>query len=262
MNCNGPDGLGNTIGQVTFVDMLGGARIGDLGDFLDSTNPLIELETGAEVDWWSQISRPDADLSSQFELPDLQLANREVPLSQVTSQAPADTNSQRTSQRIGLLPYADAGVTQSGDSVFAGVALLKGRDPNTGIEADVFTLSGQVGAQTEVQAGMLRLGASTDDGSKSVGMDIFTAKANLGIHNADGTTGINVGAQATIVGIEGTLGHGGYGVTGGLSVGVGAEASIGTGDSDHDGNSELSVRVGLLFFTVGVRLENPLTLFW
>jgi hypothetical protein len=168
-----------------------------------------------------------------------------------------DTNNQRTSARSGPAPYADAGVTSSGDSVFAGAAAIKGRDPNTGIEAEIFTISGQVGAQNEVQVGMARVGASSDDGRQSIGMDVFTARAMVGIHNPDGSVGLNAGAMATAIGVEGTANYSGNSITGGLSLSAGAEGHIGIRDSDGDGSSELSVRVSVMFFTIGFAIENP-----
>jgi hypothetical protein len=168
-----------------------------------------------------------------------------------------DSNNQRTSARTTPGPYADAGVTSSGDSVFAGAAAIKGRDPNTGIEAEIFTVSGQVGAQNEVQVGMARMGASSDDGRQSIGMDVFTARAMVGIHNPDGSVGLNAGAMATAIGIEGTANYSGNSITGGLSLSAGAEAHVGIRDSDGDGSSELSVRVSVMFFTIGFAIENP-----
>jgi hypothetical protein len=141
--------------------------------------------------------------------------------------------------------------------VFAGAAAVKGRDPNTGIEVDVLTVSGQVGLQSEVQAGMQRVGWSSDDGRQSVGMDVFTARANAGIHNVDGSTGLNVGAMAVAIGVEGTANYSGNSITGGLSFSAGAEGHIGVRDSDADGSGELSVRVSVMFFTIGFAIENP-----
>jgi hypothetical protein len=46
-------------------------------------------------------------------------------------------------------------------------------------------------------------------------------------------------------------------VTGGLSVGVGAELGVGVRDFDKDSNPELCARVSVLFFTLGACVENP-----
>jgi hypothetical protein len=154
-------------------------------------------------------------------------------------------------------PYAHAGVTTSGDSVYAAAAAIKGRDARTGIETEIFSVSGQVGGENEVQAGMARIGVSSDSGTHSATMDIFTARASGGAHNADGSTGINAGAMATVVGIEGTTGYSGNSITGGLSFSAGAEGSIGVRDADGDGSSDLCARVSVMFFTLGACVESP-----
>lgn len=170
---------------------------------------------------------------------------------------PPPTNAGRTSSRENITPYADAGVTSTGDSAFAGAAMVKGRDGRSGIETEAFTVSGQVGAQTELQAGMARVGWSSNDGRQSAGMDIFTARANAGIHNVDGSVGLNAGLMATAISVEGTANWRGNSVTGGLSISAGAEGHVGIRDSDGDGKKELSVRVSLMFFTLGVGIESP-----
>ena len=171
--------------------------------------------------------------------------------------ASTDTNAQRTSGRAGIGPYAEAGTTSSGDSVYAGAAVLKGRDPVSGGEVEVLTVSGQVGLQNEVQAGMMRVGVSSDDGRQSATVEVLTARANIGIHNPDGSTGFNAGAMAVGGGVEGTANYSGNSITGGLSLSAGAEGYVGVRDSDGDGSKELSVRVSVMFFTVGFAIENP-----
>lgn len=169
---------------------------------------------------------------------------------------PANTSAQRTSERE-ISPYADYGVTASGDSVFAGAAAIKGRDAKTGVEAEAFSVSGQLGMQSEAQAAMARVGWSSDDGRQNASMDIFTARANAGVYNTDGSVGLNLGASATAVGVEGTANYSGWSLTGGLAVSAGAEGHVGIRDSDKDGSKELSIRVSVMFFTVGVGLEWP-----
>lgn len=164
-------------------------------------------------------------------------------------------NAQRTSANTPA-PYADAGVTEDGIA-YAGAAAIKGRDENTGIEMEIYSASVQVGTQNEAQVGMARLGVSSDSGANNATMDIFTAQASAGIHNKDGSTGLNVGATAVAVGIEGTASTGASGVTGGLSVGVGGEVSVGTRDADGDGYGEAAIRVSAGFITVGIQIEDP-----
>lgn len=164
-------------------------------------------------------------------------------------------NAQRTSANTPA-PYADAGVTEDGIA-YAGAAAVKGRDESTGIEMEVYSASVQVGTQNEAQVAMARLGVSSDSGANNATMDIFTAQASAGIHNKDGSTGLNVGATAVAVGIEGTASTGASGVTGGLSVGVGGEVSVGTRDADGDGYGEAAIRVSAGFITVGIQIEDP-----
>jgi hypothetical protein len=196
-----------------------------------------------------------------------QLPAREIDYSQMAAATPKPTNSnlERTTARDGVAPYAAAGATTSGDAVFAGAALLKGRNSESGIEAEVLTGSVQVGLETEAQVGLLRIGASKDDGTASATVDAFTARAAIGIHNPDGSTGLNLGLSATTLGFEGSHTFGssapkeisGRSDTGGAALGVGGEASIGLRDADHDGRLELCVRMGAKVGTIGYCLEKP-----
>ncbi|MFC1705882.1 hypothetical protein ACFL59_03555 [Planctomycetota bacterium] len=169
----------------------------------------------------------------------------------------ATDDAQQTSTRTSPAPHADAGVSDSGDSVYAEAAAISGRDSQSGIEVDAFGVRGEVGAQNEASVVMARVGASSDDGTDRIAMDVFSGRANIGIHNADGSTGANAGAMATAVGVEGTVGHSGNSVTGGLSLSAGAEGSVGIRDQDGDGSKEVCARVSLMFFTVGGCVENP-----
>jgi hypothetical protein len=85
----------------------------------------------------------------------------------------------------------------------------------------------------------------------------FTARANIGIHNDDGSTGFNLGVGATAVGFEGTVG-GTSALTYGVAASVGAAVSVGVRDIDRDGSGELCARVSIGPVTVGACLENPL----
>ena len=177
------------------------------------------------------------------------------PTSSSTPPSTANSNAQRTTDRNVIAPYVDAGVTASGDSLHAGAALLKGRDPKSGAEVEVLTVSGQIGAQTEVQLGLQRLTGAR--GALSGSVETFTARANIGIHNDDGSTGFNVGAGVTAIGFEGTVG-GASRLTYGVGAGMGASISAGAADVDHDGSTELCARVSLGPVTVGACLEDPL----
>jgi hypothetical protein len=74
-----------------------------------------------------------------------------LPPSSPTPPGPANNNAQRTDARSGVAPYLSAGRTAAGDSVYAGAALVKGRD-TSGAAVEVLSASVQVGAQTELQA--------------------------------------------------------------------------------------------------------------
>ena len=69
-----------------------------------------------------------------------------------------DNNAARTSSRDAADVYAQAGYTSNGDGVFAGVAALKQHDSKSGADIEVFSASAQVGAQSELQAGLARIG--------------------------------------------------------------------------------------------------------
>jgi hypothetical protein len=166
----------------------------------------------------------------------------------------ANNNAQRTSER-NLGPCVDADATASGDSLFAGVALLKGRVPKSSGEVEVVSGSAQIGAQTEVQLGFQRVAGT--HGLLSGSVETFAARANVGIHNDDGSTGFNIGASATAIGFEGSIG-GTSRLTYGVAAGMGAGVSLGVRDADRDGNGELCARVSIGPVTVGACLENPL----
>jgi hypothetical protein len=169
----------------------------------------------------------------------------------------AETNGQRTLARPAS-PYAEMNVTPSGDSIYLAGAAIKGRDSNSGIEVEVFTASAQLGGQMEAQLGAARIGASDDDGASSIGVDVFTARAAMGVHNADGSLGWNAGATAVAVGAEGTVQFGSASsLTAGASVGVGFEGSIGLRDADGDNQPELCGRAVVGWATLGLCLEMP-----
>ncbi|HXK17705.1 MAG TPA: hypothetical protein VNG33_07875 [Polyangiaceae bacterium] len=177
------------------------------------------------------------------------------PVSKSPTPSTANNNAQRTTELSGLGPYASAGPTGAGDAVYAGVALLKGRDAKSGLEVEVLSASAQRGFQEEFQAGLIRLGRSPGGGS--VNLESFTVRANGGCHNDDGSTGLNVGALATALGAEVTVG-GANSVTLGLAAGAGEAGSIGVRDVDHDGNREVCIKATFDVLTLGACVETPL----
>jgi hypothetical protein len=178
-----------------------------------------------------------------------------LPPSLPTPAAPAaNNNAQRTDERLGVAPYLSAGKTAAGESVYAGAALVKGRDAS-GAVVEVLSASAQLGAQTELQVGLQRIAGT--HGTLSGGVETFTLRANVGIHNDDGSVGLNIGAGATAVGFEATAG-GANSATYGVGAGVGAGASVGVRDVDRDGKAELCARLSFGPVTVGACVENPL----
>ena len=172
-----------------------------------------------------------------------------------TPPSTANNNAERTSERNQVTTgYFDYGVTGAGDSLYVGTAAVKGRNPKTGSEAEVLSVSAQVGAQNELQLGMARVGVSGKNGSISA--ESFTLRANAGIHNDDGSTGINVGVGAALVGAEATLTNGADSVTAGVSAGPSVGVSVGARDQDNDGIYEWCGRVSLLAVTLGICWEG------
>lgn len=160
------------------------------------------------------------------------------------------------SEAEGAKPVVAAKV--SGDGVEVEVAAAKGRVAD-GVDIEVFSATAKATRdQMTVAATMSRIEAKSDNGANSIAVEKLSVKVSAGRDNADGSRGVNLGIGANAVGIEGTVGGKGYGLTGGLSVGVGAEASVGVRDLDKDGNPELCARVSALFFTLGACAENPL----
>jgi hypothetical protein len=162
----------------------------------------------------------------------------------------AANNAQRTTTRSGISGYADYGVTGTGDGVFAGTSALKGRDPKTGLEVEVFGASAQAGLQNEAQVTMARVGLSGQNGSIST--EAFTARSGVGLRNDDGSVGLNAGATATAISVEGTLGAGPDSVTLGVGIGLGAAGSVGVRDIDNDGTLELCGKLSVGLITVGL----------
>jgi hypothetical protein len=159
-----------------------------------------------------------------------------------------------------LAPKLAHGVGPGGNSVFASAELLSGRDAKTGIELDVLTVSGQAGLQNEAGGSVVTVGLSTDEGHSHIHGELLTARAHAGMFNADGSVGLNAGANAKLAGIEGTLEHSGWSLTGGLHKGIGGGGSIGLRDLDCDGKIELAFKADVMFFTLGAAVELPFKL--
>jgi hypothetical protein len=158
-----------------------------------------------------------------------------------------NSNAERTIARTDPSPYADYGVTD--DAVFAGVAYEKYRRPS-GHDRERASASIQLGAQSEVQVGVGRFAYS--EGSDSLGVELLTGRAAVGIHNDDGSTGVNTSALATVFGFERTFDLGGVDTfTFGLSVSTGGAFSAGFRDADNDGDREFCFRASVGPVTIG-----------
>ncbi len=174
-----------------------------------------------------------------------------------TSSKPTDTNAQRTMARYPT-PYAEAGVTSSGDSVYAGVALVKGKKGQGA--ANLFSASAQVGAQNEAQVGMGRVHVDfTRSGSFQGDLEAFTARAAEGIHNEDGSTGFNMSSSASFVksGVTGRVG----GAEVHLGYGLGPDAAVpmvhaGVRDPDHDGRYDVCAGTDVAGVEISACLPN------
>jgi hypothetical protein len=179
-----------------------------------------------------------------------------APAEDVAGAPSTDTHAARVRSSSSIGPRAMVGLTSSRDALYGELALLSGRDP-TGFELDALSISGQFGRQTEVQAAVARLGGSSDVGDRSLTIDILGLRTGIGIHNVDGSTGLNVGGNATFIGIEETRQWGSNSATLGLSAGFAAEASVGLRDADDDGRIEVCGRGSGGFLTAGGCVELP-----
>ena len=148
-------------------------------------------------------------------------------------------------------------VTSTAERIQVEVAATKGA-AGDGVEVAVFAASATSTAhQGTVEAKLFGVEVKSDSGQHKASLENFSAKVNFGYENPDGSRGGNFGIGATIVGAEITTGYRGSTVTAGLSVGAGAELSVGTRDLDKDGSQEFCARVSAGFATLGLCLENP-----
>lgn len=171
------------------------------------------------------------------------------------TQTDGATDTPDTTAQASTNPEPVATFSQDG-GITGEVAAAKGTIDGVDVAiADVSVKSNDDGFTAT--GGLTHMQVNGDNGS-SASFDTFNFRGAVGTQNPDGSEGFGAGATANAVAVEGTWNFsGGSSVTGGLSVGVGAEASVGTRDIDHDGNTEVCVRVAALFFTVGGCLETP-----
>jgi hypothetical protein len=205
-----------------------------------------------DVDWNERGSHAE----TPFGPPAPPVPNAKAPATPAKPAVPQSTNNAtRTSEReLASGPYAAAGYSQGGHALHAGAALVKGRDAS-GLELEAVSVSGQIGAQSEAQGAVGRVGVSGKLGG--IGGDLATANAHAGIHNPDGSTGLNAGAGAVLIAGEVTLSGKANSVSLGAGLGVGGELSVGLRDKDGDGQPEVCFRVSTKFAMVGACIELP-----
>ncbi len=170
---------------------------------------------------------------------------------------PTDSSAQRTTAMPVDFLHADAGVTSSGDSAYAEAALVKGRYPS-GLEVEFLDASIQGGLQNEARIAVWRVSASTSDGVVSGGVEGPSLAAHAGIHNADGSVGLNLGAGASWLGGEASC-QDGHGISAGAGFGVALGGHVGLRDGDDDGKTELCAGVELTEGKAQLCLELPVS---
>ena len=188
---------------------------------------------------------PNASLQDPEQLasfaPEEAEAETTEPEAETKADTPAtDNNAARTRERNSSGFYADAGYTRSGDGVFAGLAAVKTAAPEGGEELELLSASAQLGAQTELQAGVARAGDGVEyQGVRaSIAGELFTTRVTGGIHNDDDSVGANLSALNTVAGLEVTVAAGGFQVTVGTSISSGMAVSSGERNIDGDATIE------------------------
>lgn len=158
----------------------------------------------------------------------------------------------------GLKPVFEYGVDNSGH-IHAHAAAISGQNSETGVDAELLGVSVETGEGYFHNSNIVmgKVGITNKEGD-SAHIEVFAGHEGVGTHNADGSEGGHAELIASLVSVEGTLSSGGNSISAGLAIGVGAAASMGYRDQDHDGNLEgcASVSPGG-FFSVGACLELP-----
>lgn len=171
--------------------------------------------------------------------------------------APADATSGQSSTqwlvaRASRVP--DPALMTNDDAASAAVVTHSG----SALDARGLYASVGAGREFDLQAGVIHAdGRSELRGFLLSGSaDGATARVNLGSENDDGSEGCNVGAMATVVGVEGTVERDGWSATAGVSLSWGVAFSSGEGrDIDRDGKPEQCFKGSLGPLTFGVCTE-------
>lgn len=127
------------------------------------------------------------------------------------------------------------GVDASTHSVFVSARRTSFGDADNGVEVQV--REARIGAQTSLTNATLRADATLSD-AVSAHAEVFSASANVGVYNADGSVGLNAGAGVNVASADVTYDASGFRLSAGLSEGFGAGGSFGVRDADGDGRRE------------------------
>jgi hypothetical protein len=168
-----------------------------------------------------------------------------------SSEAASDVEGRRAQTPM-QLGYADAGITEDG-SAYADGALLFGSKFDTELSIGLASL--QLGEQSEAQATLFAESTHGDDGTTTTFRDMSLTVGG-GVHNSDGSTGLNLNADTSILTaeVDQDLGDGNR-ISVGVHVGAGVGGSLGTSDIDGDGHTEYCMRVSAFGMTAGGCLE-------
>lgn len=150
------------------------------------------------------------------------------------------------------LGYFDAGV--EGGAAHVDAAYLFGSQH--GAELAVGLASAQVGEQTEAHLTLFSMSAASEGGATTLAVEDLSLSVGGGVHNPDGSTGLNLEADATLLSVE--LGHEfgeGDRVAVGLSFGPGVAGSAGTSNIDGDDYEEYCLRASAFGVTLGGCVE-------
>lgn len=151
--------------------------------------------------------------------------------------------------------------TYAGETHPSGTTLLEWNlfnDDEGMLQGSILSAKAHVGEQTEFRAslaeGTLR---ASENSPAALQAEVMSARVHAGLHNDDGSTGVNAGAVVRAVGYTSSLSTGASGLSIGLGIGAGAGFHVGGRDADSDGYKELCVGLDLGFFKIGVQLEDP-----
>jgi hypothetical protein len=162
-----------------------------------------------------------------------------------------------------VVGYDHTGPSAEGDSQRAEVAFVKSSNPSGALQGsslEVLGVVAQAGKQDNHELIAMRstLALSRAGFGLSVITDGPSLRANLGVHDDDGSLGGNVGLGANALGFEATLSTPVGSVTYGDGLSLAASGSIGVRDADHDGKPEFCTKFSIPAYTFGACLEK----FW